>query len=143
VNDINYSLRIAYNEALSGIEGVPVYYQFAPDGANDKTYIIFRGINSTDASTSNSSDTDTLITVEIHTWNDVTNSGLDADMIAKEVYNRIYPDRTTNLSIDGAQIVNTKLESDRTDDFREGSGRGMLSRYITFRHFIYHKNDLS
>lgn len=141
--DINYSLRIAYNAALTGIAGVPAYYQSLPNDRSDKTYIVFRSINNTDVSTTNSSDTSTTITVEIHTWNDIVNEGLNCDQIAREVFNRIYPDRQTNLSIDGAQIVNTQVANDVTNDFTQAGGRGYISRFITFRHFIFQRSDIS
>ena len=141
--DINYSLRIAYQTALTGIVGVPVFYQSVPPMVSPENYIVFRSITNNDASTINSSDTTTSITVEIHTWNDNMNSGLSADMVAREVFNRIYPNRQFNLTIDGAQIVQTQLSNDVTQNFTNNQNRSYISRFITFRHNIFQRSDIS
>lgn len=141
--DINYSLRIAYQTALTGIAGVPVFYQSVPPMVSPENYIVFRSITNNDASTINSSDTTTSITVEIHTWNDNMNNGLSADLIAREVFNRIYPNRQFNLTIDGAQIVQTQLSNDVTQNFTNNKNRTYISRFITFRHNIFQRSDIS
>lgn len=140
--DINYSLRIAYNTALSGI-GCPVFYQQVPSNVSPDNYILFRSITNSDASTINSSDTNTSITVEIHTFKNGLNSGLDADMIAREVYNRIYPNPQAVLTLDGAQMVSTKLVNDVTQDFTNVQNRTYVSRFLTFRHNIFQRSDIS
>lgn len=141
--DINNSLRNAYYNALSGIAGVPVFYQSVPPMVSPENYIVFRSITNNDASTINSSDTTTSITVEIHTWNDNMNSGLSADLIAREVFNRIYPNRQFNLTIDGAQIVQTQVSNDITQNFSINQNRTYISRFITFRHNIFQRSDIS
>ena len=141
--DINYSLRIAYKNALSGIAGVPVFYQAVPPSISPRNYIVYRGINSSDASTFNSSDTSTNVTVEIHTWDDQQNNGVNADLVAREVFNRIYPNPQFNLDIDGAQIVNTKLVNDVTQDFATSANRNYISRFLTFKHNIFQRSDIS
>ena len=77
----------------------------------------YRTITSIDDSTVNSCDLSTTITVEIHTWKDGMNSGLDADLIARQVYDRIYPNPSAVLTLDGAQMVNTRVVNDQTQDF--------------------------
>lgn len=141
--DINYSLRIAYQTALSGIAGVPVFYQTVPSNISPQNYIVFRSITNNDASTVNSSDTNTTIVIEIHTWNDNLNNGLSADMVAREVFNRIYPNRQFNLTIDGAQIVQTQLSNDTTQNFSNNQNRSYISRFLTFRHNIFQRSDIS
>lgn len=141
--DINYSLRIAYQQALAGIDHVPVFYQEVPQNISPKNYIVFRSITSNDASTINSCDVNTNITVEIHTWNDNLNSGLSADLVAREVFNRVYPTQNFNLSIDGAQIVTTRLINDTTQDFTTQQNRTYISRFLTFRHNIFQRSDIS
>lgn len=139
--DINYALRKAYYSALSGITDVPVYYQGVPNNVSPNNYIVYRSIQSTDASTKNSSDTYTNITVEIHTYTDGINSGLSADEIAGEVYSRIYAFPQDVLAMDGAQMVHTQLANDVTQDFVLQNNRQYISRYITFRHYIYQQNS--
>jgi len=141
--DINYSLRVAYKAALDGISGIPVFYQTVPPTVSPDQYIVFRTITSSDASTNNSSDTETQITVELHTWNDGLNSGLSADLVAREVYNRIYPYPNINLSIDGAQIVSTRMVNDVVQDAVNVGNRQYISRYITFKHTIFQRSDIS
>lgn len=141
--DINYSLRIAYFNALTGITDFPVYYQMLPQNISPKQYIIFRSITSNDASTFNSSDTNTSITVEIHTWNDQLNSGLNVDIGAREVLNRIYANPGFVLPLDGAQMVSTQLVNDVTQDFTNSQNRTYISRYLTFRHNIFQSADIS
>ena len=142
--DINYSLRVAYMTALDGISGVPVFYQGVPSNQSPDNYIVFRGINNADASTINSSDTVTSITIEIHTYKDDGSiNGVSADMISREVLNRIYPNSQFNLTIDGAQIVGTRLAGDTTRDFLNQQNRGYIQRDLTFRHHIFHSGDIS
>lgn len=141
--DINNSLRIAYYNALTGINGVPIFYQSVPQNVSPKNYIVYRSITNNDASTFNSSDTNTSVTVEIHTWNDDLNSGLSADMVAREVFNRIYPNPGAVLTLDGAQMVSTRLVNDITQDFTNQQNRTYISRYLTFRHNIFQRSDIS
>lgn len=141
--DINYSLRIAYTTALSGIEGVPVFYNAVPPMVSPDQYIVFRSITSTDASPKSTSDVDTQITVEIQTWNDGLNSGLSADMVAREVFNRIYPNPGGVLTLDGAQMVKTRLLNDITQAPVTLGNRTYVSRFITFGHNIFMRSDIS
>lgn len=114
--DINYSLRIAYYTALNGaIAGVPVFYNMVPPNVSPTEYIVFRSISNNDAGTISTSDIDLQITVEIQTFEDGLNSGLTADMIAREVFNRIYPNPSAVLTLDGAQMVKTRLLNDITN----------------------------
>jgi hypothetical protein len=141
--DINYSLRIAYFNALTGIAGVPVFYQSVPKNVSPDNYIVYRGIINTDASTMNSSDTETSIIVEIHTFSDGLNSGLNADMVAREVFNRVLPNPSGVLTADGCQIVSTRLLNDRTQDYSTEADRGYISRVLTFGHKIFMRSDIS
>lgn len=141
--DINYSLRIAYFAALDGIIGCPVFYGSLPPVVSPDTYIVFRSITNTDASTVNSSDTITNITVDIHTWVDGQNNGLSADILAREVFNRIYPNPQSVLTLDGAQIVNTRLVNDISQEPIRSGNRTYQDRSITFKHFIYQVADIS
>lgn len=141
--DINYSLRIAYYTALSGIAGVPVFYNMVPPNVSPTDYIVYRSITNSDASTMNSSDTDTQITVEIQTFEDGLNPGLSADMIAREVFNRILPNPGATLTLDGAQMVSTRLLNDITQPPVAQGNRMYVSRFLTFGHKIFHRSDIS
>jgi hypothetical protein len=141
--DINYSLRIAYTTALTGISGVPVFYNNLPPNVSPDTYIVFRSITNTDASTMNSVDVNTQITVEIQTFEDGINSGLSSDMITREVFNRIYPNQGATLTIDGGQMVSTRLLNDVTNQAVNVGNRAYVSRFLTFGHKIYLRSDIS
>jgi len=142
--DINYSLRSAYFSALNHcVAGVPAFYQAVPGNQSPDQYIVFRSISSTDSSTCNTSDTETQITVEIHTFTDGTNSGLQADLVAREVFNRVLPNPSGILTIDGAQIVSTRLLNDVVQDAVSEGNRVYVSRYLTFGHKIFHRSDIS
>lgn len=141
--DINYSLRTAYTTALTGIAGVPVFYNAVPQTVSPDNYIVFRSITNTDASTMNSSDVNTQITIEIQTWNDALNSGLSADMAAREVFNRILPNPGAVLTLDGAQMVKTRLLNDVTQAPVTLGNRTYVSRFITFGHNIFMRSDIS
>lgn len=143
--DINYSLRIAVNNALTGIAGIKAYYNHLPNTLTPvpDCYLIFRSITSNDISTKHSSDTNTFITIDIHTREQVSNPGLNNDTTAREVYNRIYPNPQFNLTIDGAQIVNTKMINDITDEPIQQGSVEWLSRHITFGFNIFQRSDIS
>jgi hypothetical protein len=140
--DLNYSLRIAYKAALDNL-GVPVYYQSVPPNERPLNYVVFRSINNVDRSTKSTSDTTTTITVEIYTRQQLVNRGLDADTIARDVYNLIYPNRHDHLVIDGGQIVSTEVLGDSVQNLTLQSGDAMISRFIIFKHIIYQSQDIS
>jgi len=142
--DINHSLRTAYYAALNGaVAGVPVFYNMVPPNVSPTDYIVYRSITNSDASTMNSSDIDLQITVEIQTFEDGLNSGLTADMIAREVFNRIYPSPGAVLTLDGAQMVKTRLLNDITNVPVAQGNRMYVSRFITFGHNIFMRSDIS
>lgn len=141
--DINYSLRIAYTTALNGITGMPVFYNNLPPNISPDNYIVFRSITNTDASTMNSSDINTQITVEIQTFEDGINSGLTSDMVARDVFTRILPNPGAILTLDGAQMVSTRLLNDITNQPVNIGNRAYVSRFLTFGHKIYLRSDIS
>lgn len=141
--DINYSLRVAYNTALANIAGTPVFYNTLPPNVSPNNYIIFRSITNTDASTCNTSDINCQVTVEIQTWNDGLNSGLDADQAAREVINRILPNPGATLTIDGAQMISTRLLNDISQPPIAVGNRSYVSRVLTFGHKIFLRSDIS
>ena len=136
MRDINYPLRKAYYAALQAT-GLPVYYQSLPNNINPENYIVFRSINSNDASTKNSSDTSTTITVEIHTLKDIMNPGIDADNIAGDVYTYIYAISNFVLPMDEMQMVSTELSNDTVQNFQLNNQQAYISRFITFRHNVF------
>lgn len=145
MKDVNWSLRKAYSAILNGLTvdavSVPVYYMEAPADENSPAYILLVSPSNVDVSTFSSSDTNTSIQVQIHTWSDHGNAGKLASDIAGEVYAAIYPNSQSvlDLSADGLQMVGTKMDSDRDGlNVRLGQ-RDYVQRIITFSHNIFHK----
>lgn len=91
----------------------------------------------------NTSDINCQITVEIQTWEDGLNSGLDADQAAREVFTRILPNPGATLTLDGAQMVSTRLLNDITQPPISQGNRAYVSRFITFGHKIFLRSDIS
>jgi hypothetical protein len=136
MNDINYPLRKAYFAALTAT-GLPVYYQGLPNNQNPEEYIVFRSINSNEASTKNSADTETQITVEIHTYQEYANQGRLVETIADEIYQYVYAISQFVLPMDGVQMVSTELVSDQTNNYGYLGNRMYIDRFITFKHNIF------
>lgn len=142
--DINYSLRIAYTNVLQPLvtSGTPVYYMSAPPKPGNN-YIVMYGIQSVDASTHNSSDTRTQISFALHGFDDIINSGLSIDIVARDFYNLVYPNVNASLTIDGAQILDVELLQDIEQPAVIVGGRNYKQRNITLAHNIYHRSDVS
>jgi len=136
MRDVNEPIRVAYAAALTTV-GVPVYYQFLPNNLNPDNYIVFRSITGNDVSTKSSSDVSLNIVVEIHTKGNVGNQGLTADTIADQVYQLIYPNKQTNLTLSRGQVLQTEMANDRVIDFQQKNQFGYISRFITFRHWVF------
>ncbi len=137
MRDVNEPVRVAYAAALTSIPGVNTYYQSLPNNLNPDNYIVFRSINNNDASTKSSADVSLNITVEIHTKGNINNPGLTADTIADQVFQLIYPDKQTNIILSRGQVLHTVLANDVTMNFEQRNQFGYISRFITFRHWIF------
>ena len=141
--DINYSLQIAYQTALTGIDDVPVFFNGLPPNISPDSYIVHKNFTHTDASTMNSVDLNSQVTIEIQTFEDGINSGQKVAMITREVFNRVYPYPGFVLTVDGAQMVSTRLLNDITNQAINVGNRAYISRFLTFGHKIYLRSDIS
>lgn len=143
MKDINAALQKAYFTALTGITynsvAVPVYYMTAPDDLTADNYIIFGGVTNNDISTKGSSDTNSLMRVTIHTKSNKYNSGKAANDIAGQVFERIYPNPQSVLTLEGLQMYSTELHSDITQDYSIKNSVSFIDRILIFRHKIYHQ----
>ena len=146
MKSVNYALRKAYVAALAPVNvdsvNVPVYYLTAPDSYTGNFYITLNSVSNADDSTKNSSDTNTSMQVQIHTWSDSYNAGQFADVIAGQVFEYIYPNSQAvlDLSGDGVQMVSTKLDQDLVNEMDGLGNRMFVTRILTFSHNIFHKN---
>lgn len=138
MKDVNLAIRKAYYAALTAT-GLPVFYGEAPDNITDPVYIVFSAINSSDASTFNSDDTNTTVQVKIHTWANKYNPGTSGASAADEVFQRVYPNRAFNLDLtaDGFQMLNTTVSNDFEEPLGMLAGRKYLDRTIIFSHKIF------
>lgn len=136
MRDVNYTLRKAYKNALDAT-GIPAYYMSAPDSALNDEYIIFRGLESTEESTKNSVDTGTSVTVEIHSFVDKSNSGRGVEQIADDIFRYVYALPQFILDLENMQMVQTKMQSDRTNNYGWLGSRMYIDRVITFKHNIF------
>lgn len=145
MKDVNFPLRKIYFAALSSLSynstDIKVFYQKAPDNITDTIFVVYSGINNSDVSSKQKSDTDTSILVTIHTYEPKYNDGRAADDVAQQIFTAIYPDKQNrpDLSADGLQIVNTRLQSDFTTNYNVSGARETLARALTFSHRIFHQ----
>lgn len=144
MKDVNWPLRKIYYSALNNLSynstTVRAFYQKAPNDITDNYYIVYAGITNNDVSSKQKSDTETSVRVTIHTKEAVSNNGRAADDIAQLVFDAIYPDKLNrpDLSADGLQIVNTRLQSDFPIDYNIQGALEYIDRVLTFTHRIYH-----
>lgn len=138
MKDVNLAIRKAYYAALQ-LTGLPVFYGEAPDNITDPVYIVFSAINSSDASTFNSDDTNTTVQVKVFKWSNKYNSGVATASAADLIYEGIYPSRAFNLDLtaDGFQMLNTKLFNDFESEIGTLAGRKYFERTIIFSHKIF------
>lgn len=138
MRDVNEPVRVAYAAALLQVVGIDnnVYYQVLPNNLNPDNYIVFRSLNSGDRSTKHSAVVDLNITIEIHTKNNIANPGLTADTIADQIFQLVYPDKQTNLTLSRGAIIWTQIANDTTLDYALKNQFGYANRFLTFRHRI-------
>ena len=145
MKSVNYALRKAYKASLNGLTAnsvaVPVYHNEAPESETSAAYVTFNEVSSNDISTKTTSDTNTAMQVQIHTWSDDGNAGKTADDIAGLVYAAILPtpNAVLNLSADGFQMVGITLGGDRAGNNVTLGRRAFVTRIITFNHNIFHQ----
>lgn len=136
MRDINQPVRVAYANVLTQLPDIGVYYQYLPNNLNPDNYVVFRSINSSDGSTKDSARLHLNITVEIHTKQNIGNQGVSADSIADAIFQLVYPDKHTNLTLSRGRIIWTQVANDVVQDFILRGQFGFISRFLTFRHEI-------
>lgn len=142
--DINTPLIKAYYEALAGNIFMPgsgtvvsVYEGEEPDNLQDKAYIVLGDVVSSDGSTKSSSDTATSIQIGIYTWENKYNTALTANDIAGQVYAIIKPSPNAVLLVDGIQMLNLRVTTDRVDRVGVLAGRKYINRIIIFQQDLF------
>ncbi len=140
MRDVNYILRKAYYTAISGLS-IECYYQQAPQSAGDN-YVIIKSISNIDNSTKSTVDINASIQITVYTKSFKSNTGKDAEDIANDILQTIYPTPDYNISVDDSdvQVVRTEMVNDITNDYNAKDGYIFIDRTITFRHNIFIKN---
>lgn len=141
--DANFPIRKIYFSLLNGLvyNDVPIkaFYMKAPDDINDANYIVYGGISNSDVSSKQNFDTDTSVRVTVHSFRDKYNDGAACDVIAGLIMQAIYPNSTDrpDMSLDGLQLVGTRLDSDFVQNYNIQGNREYVDRVLTFKHRIY------
>ena len=140
--DINTILQKAYYDAITAAlaaDGIEVYEGEEPDDLTDKLYVVLSDIQSSDRSTKSTNDLNVTIQVNVHSWEYKYNNSVTLNECAGKIIEAICPDPDTNfdLSADGLQVLNTKLQTDRTDRLGELSGRKFISRILIFEQHVF------
>lgn len=136
VTSFNTPLRKAYFETLSGIvysgATVPVYNEMAPDNTPD-LYITFSGITNSDASLKAGVFTDCTVIISVYSRAEKYNSAGAVDIVTNEVLQRI----TGGFTVDGFDVIYSKITNDNTQNFRILNQLVAIDRLITISHKIY------
>lgn len=136
MTDVNTPLLKAYYDALKTL-GYPVYEGEEPDNVTDKAYIVISDVNNTDASTKNSSDTNSTIQIAINTWELKYNTAKTVNTVAAAVFSVIKPTPNHVLTIPGMQMLNLSVQTDRTIRDGQLGGRNYIRRIIIFKQHIF------
>lgn len=131
--DKNLEIRQAYGALLSnillGTKKVEVFYQFVPKGA-PPMYILIQSMNSIGIETKQDQLREMSIQILIHTRLDF-NGGGEADKIANEVMEALYPNRQFVIP----HTKSTRLISDNTlSDYDHNAKKQIIERILTFNH---------
>lgn len=135
--DINSALLEAYYSVINGLN-IPVYEGQEPDNVTDKIYAVLGNINTTDASTKNSSDVNCTIECAVHSWEFKYNNSKTLNTTVNNIIQAIkpLPNSSLDLSDFGLQMLNLSVNT-RTQNYGNIDGRVYISRIITFRQDIF------
>lgn len=129
---------VAYYNVISALD-LPVYEGEEPDDIKDKIYVVLSDAISIETSTDNSSDFSTTLQVSIHSWEYKYNNSKLLNEATGQILEAIKPTSTSvlDLSGDGLQMLNLKLQNDRTERIGEMGGKVYISRVLVFKQDIF------
>lgn len=145
MRDVNFPLRKRYITALAGLSynsvEVPVFYQFLPDGNSAELYVIIETISNNSTGTINTQDTQTSVTLTIHSGGTKYSNGQAVDSVAGQIMTAINPNPSAvlDLSADNFQMTSTRLATDNIQSFSEEGAKVYIDRILTFEHSIFQK----
>src|SRR5690348_14557426 len=107
MKSVNSTLIQKLYDLLSPVVGVPVYKKYILSHVTDPAYVLLSDINSNDASTMHSFDTDSAVQIGIYTKDSQANPGKRCDEIADLIYGTIFtsPQALIDLSPDFQNCV--------------------------------------
>lgn len=140
MRDCNTILKTKLYELLSPVVGVPVYSKYIPASVIENEYVLITTINSNDASTMHSADTDTTVQISIYTRDSQANPGATADSIAAIIYATLYPTPQSRIDLepDFHNSVLTLVNDISPDAILTGT-EVFINRFLTFRLRILHR----
>lgn len=138
MKDINTSLLTAYYNAISSLN-IPIYEGEEPDDVKDKIYVVMSDVINIEASTSNTSDSNTTIQISVHSWEYKYNNSKELNATVDTLLNVIKPDTNSvlDLSAFGLQMMNLNIQTDRTERYGELGGKIFISRLLIFQQDIF------
>jgi hypothetical protein len=142
MNSINAQLRDAYVTLLTGINlsgvVVPIYYQQAPTGTNPDTMVLIASIYSSGFNDMDTNYLRTSVQLQVVTKREQNNSGADADDLAGQIFQRVYPGtrgQVVQISSVG-KVITTTLVTDIIQGGLTDGQKQIINRNITFQHQI-------
>jgi hypothetical protein len=140
MKDINTILQKKLYDILKPVLSCPIYYKYLPATIEPNEYVLINTITNIDASTQQSSDTDTTIIIGIYTKDSQANPGKIANDIAALVYQNLYPNRQFKPDLSpGFQVCSVQLVNDIVPDPLMTRNFIFINRFITFRYNILHQ----
>lgn len=134
--DINTPLLKAYYDVIKAL-GYNVYEGEEPDNLTDKLYIVISDVNSVDSSTKTTQDTNTTIQIAINGWEFGAAPTMAVNTAAGVVLNAIKPDSNAVLTAPSMQLLNVRVQQDRSQRYGGLAGRKYFSRIIIFQQDIF------
>jgi hypothetical protein len=140
VKDVNSTLQQKIFELLRPAISYPLYYKYLPAFVKENAYVTISIITNTDASTMQSSDTDTSVLIGIYSRESQANPGQIVNDIAAAVYAVLYPSPQTKIDLmPDFQNCSVSLVNDIVPDAIAGNNFIFINRFLTFRFNIYHR----
>lgn len=139
MKDVNTILQQKIFELLQPVTGCPVYYKYLPSVIETNAYMLITTITNVDASTMQTSNTDTTVQISIYTRDSQANPGKLANDIAAVVYAALYPNRQQTIGLEpDFQNCSVALVNDTSPDAISTGNYVFINRFLTFRFNIYH-----
>jgi hypothetical protein len=140
MKDVNTILKQKIFDLLRPVISYPLYYKYLPAFVKENAYVTINIITNTDASTMQTSDTDTTILVGIYSRETQANPGQMVNDIAAAVYAVLYPDPQFKLDLSpGFQNCSVSLVNDIIPDAIATNTEILINRFLTFRFNIFHR----